>query len=230
MTFPNDFWMHPKVAPLSVEAKWTFVEMNGYSRMQDLDGVIPVGAAERLWDRETLAELVGSHPKRPLVLRSDDAYVIRDYARHQQTTADREALSFARAEAGRRGAEKRWSEAKRIASAMAKNGNGIAETESETEITTSKEVVARKRASTVPRNMKLTDEMRAWGKENTPLVDLDRKLPEFIDYWHGTGKAMKDWVAVWRNGMRKQQEFAERDRAKAPPTRRVPKNDEWMYR
>lgn len=222
MTFPNDFWMHPKVAPLSVEAKWTFVEMNGYSRMQDLDGSIPKGVAARMWSPEVLAELASSHPDRPLVVESDESFVIRDYAEHQQTVAERDRLSQIRSEAGKAGRSKQLS-SKGRASARANAGQASgkqraeseSESESETEITSSKELVARKRASTVPLNFTITDDMRTWGAENTPLVNLDAKLPEFIDYWRGTGAVKKDWVATWRNGMRKQQEFALRDAAKA---------------
>lgn len=85
MTFPNDFWLHPKIAPLSVSAKWAFVEMNGYSRMHDLDGRIPVKLARHQWKPKVLAELVDSHPSRPLVILDGDEYVIRDYAEHQET-------------------------------------------------------------------------------------------------------------------------------------------------
>ena len=87
MTFPIDFPEHPKVKPLSVLAKWTFVEMNGYSRRQDLDGIIPAAAAEATWPKKVLLELVASHPERPLVTFSDDCYILRDYAEHQETRA-----------------------------------------------------------------------------------------------------------------------------------------------
>lgn len=103
MTFPNDFPWHPKVARLDPAVKWAFVEMNGYSRMGDLDGVIPVADAEFMWSREILDALVNSHPARPLVLRTDDNYVIRDYAEHQQTKAERDELAAKRSEAGRKG-------------------------------------------------------------------------------------------------------------------------------
>jgi hypothetical protein len=56
--------------------------------------------------------------------------------------------------------------------------------------------------------------MRDWASEHAPLVDVDAKLPEFIDYWRGVGRPMKDWEAVWHNGMRKQQGFAEKDQGK----------------
>lgn len=86
------------------------------------------------------------------------------------------------------------------------------------------------RGARIPSDFAITDAMREWARETTPLVNIDAKLPEFIDYWSGVpgAKGVKlDWVAAWRNGMRKQQEFAERDRStrkgKADP-------DAWMNR
>lgn len=69
-----------------------------------------------------------------------------------------------------------------------------------------------KRATRVPTDFTITDELRAWAKTEVPLVDLDRVLPEWIDYWVGDGGTKQDWIATWRNGMRRQQKFAERDR------------------
>lgn len=237
MTFPNDFHRHPKVSRLSVEARWAFVEMNGEARLADNDGVFSAEDAEFMWSPDVLAALCGSHPTRPLIARDGDTYVIRDYAEHQQTKAEREALSEARSKAGALGAAakaERQAGAKQVPSKRQQVPSKVqqtqAEIETELEITSSKELVARKRASTVPKTFSITPDMREWAREHAPLVDLDTVLPEFIDYWTGTGKAMKDWVSVWRNGMRKQQQFAERDAAKRPAALKVSKNDEWMYR
>ncbi|MBF4625518.1 hypothetical protein [Clavibacter sp. VKM Ac-2872] len=76
---------------------------------------------------------------------------------------------------------------------------------------TLEEESAPKRAARLPKVFVITDEMRAWAAEATPLVDVDAKLGEWMDYWRGRGTPMKDWVATWRNGMRKQQDFAVRD-------------------
>jgi hypothetical protein len=76
----------------------------------------------------------------------------------------------------------------------------------------------------ISEDFSLTDEMRAWGAENAPLVNLDRALPSFVDYWAGVAgqKGVKqNWVATWRNSMRKQQEWAERD---AKPTPIAPRD------
>lgn len=108
MTFPIDFWTHPKVSRLSDAAFRAFVEANGHSRMRETDGVLEADDAEFLWKPEVLAELVRSHPLRPLMVRLESGeYVLRDYAEHQFTKADRNALSEKRATAARIGAEKR---------------------------------------------------------------------------------------------------------------------------
>jgi hypothetical protein len=103
MTFPIEFPEHPKVKPLSKAAKWDFVEMNAYSRRLGLDGVIPVATAHVTWSKKSLAELVASHPTRPLVELVGDNYVIRSYEDHQFTTADLDDLRDKRSKAGQAG-------------------------------------------------------------------------------------------------------------------------------
>lgn len=125
MTFPIDFDEHPKIVPLSDAAFRTFVAMNGYSRRNDLDGKIPVKTARSKWKPRALAELVDSHPERPLVRLDGDMYVIRDYAEHQFTTNDLEDLHAKRAAAGAKGgaakaaARAKQNAGKPLASAMA---------------------------------------------------------------------------------------------------------------
>lgn len=138
MTFPNDIHRHPKLSRISVDARWAFVEMNGEARINDNDGVFSVDDAEFMWAPEVLAELVGSHPSKPLVQRVGDTYVIREYAKHQQTKADREVLSQKRSEAGKAGAAARWgNDGKAMASAKQVPGKpkqAIPESESESEL------------------------------------------------------------------------------------------------
>jgi hypothetical protein len=137
MTFPNDMHRHPKLTRISVAARWAFIEMNGEARLNDNDGVFSAEDAEFMWSPDLLAELVGSHPSKPLVQRVDDTYVIREFAKHQQTKADREALAQKRSEAGKAGAAKRWQgDSKAMASAkqmVGKPKQAIAESESESE-------------------------------------------------------------------------------------------------
>lgn len=78
-----------------------------------------------------------------------------------------------------------------------------------------------KRGTRIHSDFAITDEMREWARKETPLVNVDAKLSAFIDYWAGVPgeKGVKlDWLATWRNSMRKQQEFAERDNPKSAPS------------
>lgn len=71
------------------------------------------------------------------------------------------------------------------------------------------------RGTRIPSDFAITDRMREWAAKEVPLVDVDRKLAEFVDYWVGVAgaKGVKaDWESTWRNGMRKQQQFATKDR------------------
>ena len=221
MTFPNDFWMHPKVAPLTTEAKWSFVEMNGYSRMQDLDGAIPAVMAERLWKIEVLEELVTSHPERPLVVLTDGSYVIRDYDKHQQTTTDRESLSEVRAEAGRRGRAKQLADKPR-ANVGQVPGQIRAETETETETETTPKGVERpaKRGSRLSTEWLPSSASIAKAREDAPAVDHQAEHATFIDYWiaqPGQRGVKTDWDATWRNWMRRKQ-----GDVKTRPTKQTP--------
>ena len=107
MTFPIDFPDHPKIRPLSDSAFRAFVEMNGYSRTQDLDGRIPVRVARAKWKTKALKELESNHPDRPTLSIDGEDYVIWNYDEHQQTRAAREAKSATNSQNGARGGRPR---------------------------------------------------------------------------------------------------------------------------
>lgn len=133
MTFPNDVHRHPKIMRLSVEARWAFIEMNGEARLSDNDGVFTQDEALFHWPAILLDELCRSHPTRPLVTRTEEGgYCIRDYAEHQQTRAEREALAEKRSNAGRLGGKARAS-AKQVLS-NAKQSQAEIEIEKELEL------------------------------------------------------------------------------------------------
>lgn len=76
----------------------------------------------------------------------------------------------------------------------------------------------RAKATRIPEDFAVTHEMVAWAQRETPLVDGRRETAAFIDYWRGKAgrNATKlDWVATWRNWMRKAQGDAE-ERRPAP--------------
>ena len=98
-----DFFDSEKVFPLSPGAKLAFIEMIAWSARQHTDGRIRKRLALARWTPEVVEELLDSDPERPLLAEGDTDYFIHDYAEHQQTTADIEAVREARRAAGRKG-------------------------------------------------------------------------------------------------------------------------------
>lgn len=223
MTFPIDFWMHPKVAPLPVEAKWAFVEMNGYSRMQDLDGRIPEVMALRMWGADLLQPLITSDPDRPLVLHEGDEYVIRDYAEHQDTKAAREQRTETNTENGRKGGRprKNRTETDSVSGSNREETEPKAETETESD-TPPKGGGARKRGTRIPDQFIVTTSMRAWAAQQAPLVDVDRCTLMFVNYWRaksGAGATKVDWEATWQNWLIRDND--DKSNRKMTPTERA---------
>lgn len=98
-----DFFGNPKVFPLSPGAKLAFIEMIAWSAWHHTDGRIRKRLALAMWTPEVIEELLDSDPERPLLAEGENDYFIHDYAEHQQTTADIEAVREARRAAGRKG-------------------------------------------------------------------------------------------------------------------------------
>lgn len=220
--FSLDFPDSPKIAPLSDGAFRALVEMTCYSRRMLTDGFLDERIISKLWKPKVVSELTQNDPKRPSLIVVEGGFQIHDFAEHQQTKADIEAKREAGSLGGIAAKKARESRSKEVApatdllqqndSTSRSKGGAITETESKTLSSTKRESASR--GSRIPRNFTITDEMRAWAAVEAPLVDLDKKLPEFIDYWAGVAgeKGVKlDWVSTWRNGMRKQQQFALRD-------------------
>ena len=204
MTFPIDFWTHPKVSRLSDAAFRAFVESNGHSRMRETDGVIEADDAEFMWKPEVLAELVSSHPSRPLVVRSDvGEYVLRDYADHQFTKADRDLLSEKRANAGRKGGNAAAS-AKQVLSKVQQPVAGI-------EIGIEKEKELKSISAPTARGTRLTDSWQAsphlidWARTERTDIDPAKEADAFRDYWiaqPGAKGVKADWDRTFKNWIR----------------------------
>lgn len=59
------------------------------------------------------------------------------------------------------------------------------------------------RATRIPPNFPLTDEMREWARRKVPALELDYAHEEFCTYWRGKGGTNVDWFQTWQNGMLK---------------------------
>lgn len=83
---------------------------------------------------------------------------------------------------------------------------------------------SRQRGTRIPADFAVTPEMAAWGQENFPNLDGEAITAEFVDYWRGVpgAKGEKlDWIATWRNQVRRAAQRAGRTPAShsgtAPP-------------
>jgi len=209
MTFPIDFWTHPKVSRLSDAAFRAFVESNGHSRMIESDGRIEAEDAEFMWQPDVLAELLRSHPTRPLMLRVEDEYVLRDYAEHQFTKADRDALTEKKSRAGRASAESR--ERARVQQVLnttqqEPTGIGIGK-----EIGTEEEQEPLSDADASDHGDLLPP---SWRPNQTHIdkaaslhLDVDREQSRFRDNAIRTQRRLKNWNTGFTNWLRKAAEF-----------------------
>lgn len=76
-----------------------------------------------------------------------------------------------------------------------------------------------------PEQFFISPEMKQWATENVPRVDLREQTQRFADYWRGVAgdKGRKvDWVATWRNWMRR----AADDSVQTAP--KGTRSDAWM--
>lgn len=68
------------------------------------------------------------------------------------------------------------------------------------------DVEPRKRGTRIPEPFMLTAEMKAWAAQEVPGLDVVAHTREFVDHWRsaaGPSSTKRDWVAAWRNWMRK---------------------------
>lgn len=64
----------------------------------------------------------------------------------------------------------------------------------------------RKRGTRIPDPFLLTADMKAWATQEAPGLDIVAHTREFVDHWRaasGASATKRDWVAAWRNWMRK---------------------------
>lgn len=71
---------------------------------------------------------------------------------------------------------------------------------------TTDEAKPKRRGTRIPDDFAVTSEMATWAAQNVPLVDTTSETDRFRDYWAGVSgqRGTKlDWVATWRNWMRR---------------------------
>lgn len=69
----------------------------------------------------------------------------------------------------------------------------------------------RKRGTRIPDDFVITEDMAEWGRANAPTVAAKYETEKFMDYWRakaGKDATKVDWVATWKNWIRKASERA----------------------
>lgn len=64
-----------------------------------------------------------------------------------------------------------------------------------------------RKSTKIPSDFQLTQDMVDWFVDAKLPIDPNKETQTFIDYYTANGKTMKDWVAAWRNWMRKAAEY-----------------------
>jgi len=202
--FTLDFPDSPKIMPLPVEAKWALVDMTIYSRRLMTDGFISKPLALAKWGLDVCLALSSNDPDRPSLIEVENGYQIHDFAEHQSTRAEIEALSAKRRAAGQKGGQ---------ASAKAKGkqtrGKSNPETETQTDNSLPTDVgreARTRRGTRLPDNWRPSDDTIAEMRRQCQSVDLKTEHAKFTDYFlsaPGQKGVKRDWDAAWRNWIRR---------------------------
>lgn len=63
--------------------------------------------------------------------------------------------------------------------------------------------VRKKTSGPIPKDFKISDEMKSWASQKNHNCNLEFETEKFIDWAIGKGELKSDWTAAWRNWVRK---------------------------
>lgn len=82
---------------------------------------------------------------------------------------------------------------------------------------------ARKRATPPPKSFEITPDLEQWAQTEATGIDLKAETVKFLDYHRAKGNSLKDWIAAWRNWMRKAVEYRREKCGAAPDPAALPR-------
>lgn len=172
---------HLKVVKAGNEAMGLWVRSGSWAAQHMTDGYVPIEVVQLFGATAQLADRL---VEAGLWHTKDDGYEFNDWLEFQPS---REKVISER-EAGRQ----------RVAKAR------------ERAVESRSAAKPASRATRLTSDFTVTPEMRSWAATSTPHVSVDKATEQFIDYWQSkAGNATKlDWVATWRNWMRREAEWA----------------------
>lgn len=257
----DDFLTHPKVMriPRKVRQRVLALWFSGgvYCAKHMTDGHLPGEMLDEWGHTSKEADVLVAAGL--WVRKLDGGYVYHDFLDYNLSRAEqtekRAAISAARSEAGKRGAEKRWG--KKTADETPIEVPNTIPTEWQTDsfaigkpvasdsplpspplptppVTTEETAAqaqpapaAKTRGTRIPESFAVTGDMMGWAREHLRGTgwresDVIASTAKFRDYW--TAKAGRDgvkldWVATWRNWIRRDAENGPRPAAAGPALR-----------
>jgi hypothetical protein len=199
------FHCHPKAMRAGTVALGLWARCGSWAAQQLTDGFVPTDVALMYGTKTQIKALVSAG----LWSDVDGGYQFHDWSpinpTREQVLADREA------------AKERQRRARDAAESRRKSRVSHAVTDDEYQASSrspqpnptegSKEPSkSRKRATPPPDIYPINDEMRTWAEEHTPSVMLVVETAKMLDWARGKGEKKADWLATWRNWMRRRQD------------------------
>lgn len=203
---------HPKVIYAGNEAMGVWVRSLSWAMQQLTDGFVPE-AIVIAFNGQAVARALIEHG---LWHEVEGGYQFNDWCEYQPT---REKVLDDRAKAAERVGK--WRDKKDSGNAVSNGvsngvtnavtptvGNGVSNTTpTRPDPSLSKD---RESASRIPQNFALTEAMTLWADGVGLTVNLESETAKFVDYWtaeSGAKAVKRDWVAAWRNWVRRAQDY-----------------------
>jgi hypothetical protein len=231
------YYMDVAVASLpDADAEVMFTRSLAYAGSEETGGFVPAGVLPALCRRrryEMAAEaLVAAGLWRPVrggykITRWSEwqseleALVRRRSADRDRKRRERERASAASGTSSTSGEHGSSAQVSDLSRDRSTDSHAPIESKREKQQKTSSSV---SRAQRIPAGFTVTPDMVTWARQNTPHVDGRLETEKFIDYWQakaGKDACKADWVATWRNWMRRaaEQQPAPRGRHHTPQGR-----------
>ena len=230
----DQFHDHPKVLEVGPLAEALYIRGLAYAARYLTDGYIPAAHLRRMGDLDAMEE-AGKLVEAGLWDPCEKGYQIHDYLDYQpsaeKVNADREAARI-RMEKARSGKQPAKPEPR--SNEVPANNERSSHNPVPSRPTPNQEVPdgtserARepatekpKRKHKLPDEFTVTDEMREWvaAKTDIPPSEVDPETDKFRDHFTASGETKLDWIAAWRNWIRRSPDFKPRASPRASPSR-----------
>lgn len=221
------YYLDPAVANLDDAAEVMFTRALAYAGDQETGGFIPAGVVPALCRRRRYETAVDALIAAGLLRRARGGYAITRWhewqseleaiVRRRSADRDRKRRERERASAAQSATLPEVDQSSDADSSQVKDMSRDTSTDvSDPHIEKREEELhpphpsgappPRKRGHRIPDDFAVTSEMVAWARAECPGVDGRTETAKFIDYWRaktGRDATKHDWVATWRNWMRR---------------------------